>query len=80
LDTLAQVAENKTAGAGETPVAAERRAELAEEQAAAFMQLQQARKAIELQLFAVRQTPENLRRKRVLVQYCQSAQIACPLP
>jgi tetratricopeptide (TPR) repeat protein len=80
LRVLAQVADNHTDGAGETPAAAEFRAELAEEQAAAFMQLQQARKAIELQLFAVRQTPGNLRRKQVLVQYCKSAQIACPLP
>ena len=74
LHVLAQVADNETAGATEF------RAELAEEQAAAFMQLQQAQKAIELQLFAVRQTPGNLRRKRMLVQYCQSAQAACPLP
>jgi tetratricopeptide (TPR) repeat protein len=80
LHVLGLVAENKIAGAGETPVAAEFRAELAEEQAAAFMQLQQAGKAIKLQLFAVQQTPANLRRKRVLVQYCQSAQITCPLP
>ena len=71
LHVLAQVADNDTA---------EFHAELAEEQAAAFMQLQQAQKAIELQLFAVRQTPGDLRRKRVLVQYCQSAQVACPLP
>ena len=74
LHVLAQVADSDTAGA------AEFRAELAEEQAAAFMQLQQAQKAIELQLFAVRQTPGVLRRKRMLVQYCQSAQVACPLP
>jgi tetratricopeptide (TPR) repeat protein len=80
LHVLGQVAENKTAGAGETPVAAEFRAELAEEQAAAFMQLQQAEKEIKLQLFAVQQTPANLSRKRVLVKYCQSAQITCPLP
>jgi tetratricopeptide (TPR) repeat protein len=80
VHVLAQVADNKTAGDGETPAAAEFRAELAEEQAAAFMQLQQARKAIELQLFAVRQTPGNLRRKAMLDQYCQSAQVACPLP
>jgi tetratricopeptide (TPR) repeat protein len=74
LQVLAQVAGNETAGA------AEFRAELAEEQAVAFMQLQQAQKAIELQLFAVRQTPGNLRRKQMLVQYCQLAQVACPLP
>jgi tetratricopeptide (TPR) repeat protein len=80
LHSLAQAAEKNADGAGETPAAAEFRAELAEEQAAAFMQLQQARKAAELQLFAVRQTPGNLRRRQVLVQYCQSAQIACPLP
>ena len=42
LQVLAQVAGNETAGA------AEFRAELAEEQAVAFMQLQQAQKAIEL--------------------------------
>jgi tetratricopeptide (TPR) repeat protein len=80
LHFLAQAAEKNGDGAGDTPAAAEFRAELAEEQAAAFMQLQQARKATELQLFAVRQTPGNLRRRQVLVQYCQSAQIACPLP
>jgi tetratricopeptide (TPR) repeat protein len=80
LQSLAQAAEKNADGAGETPAAAEFRAQLAEEQAAAFMQLQQARKATELQLFAVRQTPGNLRRRRVLLQYCQSAQIACPLP
>jgi tetratricopeptide (TPR) repeat protein len=79
LNSLAQAAEKDADGAGDTPAAAEFRAELAEEQAAAFMQLQQARKATELQLFAVRQTPGNLRRRQVLVQYCQSAQIACPL-
>ena len=80
LHFLAQATETHADGAAQTPAAAEFRAELAEEQAAAFMQLQQARKAAELQLFAVRQTPENLRRRRVLVQYCQSAQIACPVP
>jgi tetratricopeptide (TPR) repeat protein len=80
LRSLAQAAEKKADRAGDTPAAAEFRAELAEEQAAAFMQLQQARKAAELQLFAVRQTPGNLRRRQVLDQYCQSAQIACPLP
>jgi hypothetical protein len=80
LAFLAQAAQKNAKGAGETPAAAEFRAELAEEQAAAFMQLQQAKKAAELQLFAVRQTPENLRRRRMLVQYCQSAQIACPVP
>jgi tetratricopeptide (TPR) repeat protein len=80
LEFLAQAAQENGNGAGETPAAAEFRAELAEEQAAAFMQLQQARRGAELQLFAVRQTPENLRRRRVLVQYCQLAQIACPVP
>jgi hypothetical protein len=74
LRVLAQIAGKDTAGA------AEFRAELAEEQAVAFMQLQQALKAIELQLFAVRQTPGNPRRKAMLVQYCQSAQVACPIP
>ncbi len=74
LHTLAQVK------ADETSASAEFHAELAEEQAAAFMQLQQARKAIEFQLFAVRQTPENLMRRRMLAQYCQSGQIACPVP
>jgi hypothetical protein len=80
LHLLAQAAEKNAGGAGETPAAAEFRAELAEEQAAAFMQLQQAQRAVELELFAVRQTPGNLSRRRVLVQYCQFAQIACPLP
>jgi hypothetical protein len=80
LRSLAEAAEKNADGAGGGPAAAEFRAELAEEQAAAFMQLQQARKATELQLFAVRQTPGNLRRRQVLDQYCQSAQIACPLP
>jgi tetratricopeptide (TPR) repeat protein len=80
LQSLAQAAEKNAGGGGETPAAAEFRAELAEEQAAAFMQLQQGEKAIDLQLFAVRQTPGNLRRRRVLGQYCQAAQIACPVP
>ncbi len=80
LQFLAQAAEKSADGAGETTAAAEFRAKLAEEQAAAFMQLQQAQKATELQLFAVRQTPGNLKRRRVLDQYCQSAQITCPLP
>jgi tetratricopeptide (TPR) repeat protein len=80
LQSLVQAAEKKADGAGDTPEAAEFRAELAEEQAAAFMQLQQTQRGIDLQLFAVRQTPRNLRRRQVLVQYCHSAQIACPLP
>ena len=80
LHLLAQAAEKNAGGAGETPAAGEFRAELAEEQAAAFMQLQQAQRAVELELFAVRQTPGNLKRRRILDQYCQSAQIVCPLP
>ena len=80
LHFLAQAAKKNAGGGGETPAASEFRAELAEEQAAAFMQLQQGKKAIDLQLFAVRQTPGNLRRRRILDQYCQAARIACPVP
>jgi tetratricopeptide (TPR) repeat protein len=80
LPLLDQAAEKNPNGAAGTPAAAEFRAQLAEEQAAAFMLLQQPQRAVELQLFAVRQTPGNLKRRRVLDQYCQSAQVACPLP
>jgi tetratricopeptide (TPR) repeat protein len=80
LPLLDQAAEKNPEAAADTPAAAEFRAQLAEEQAAAFMLLQQPQRAVELQLFAVRQTPANLKRRRVLDQYCQSAQIACPLP
>ncbi len=80
LHALEQAAQTNPYGGSNLPVAAEFRAELAEEQAAAFMQLQQAQRAVDLQLFAVRQTPESARRRQVLAQDCQAAQIACPLP
>jgi tetratricopeptide (TPR) repeat protein len=80
LDAFAQASRKNPYGASNTPVAAEFRAQVAEGQAAAFMQLQQAQRAIDLQRYAVRQTPENAQRRKVLAQDCQAAQIACSSP
>ena len=77
LDALAQAARSNPYGSSDAPAAAEFRAQLAEGQAAAFMQLGQAPRAVELQHFAVQQTPGNARRRQVLLQDCQAAQIAC---
>jgi tetratricopeptide (TPR) repeat protein len=77
LDALAQAARSNPYGSSGAPAAAEFRAQVAEGQAAAFMQLRQPQRAVELQRFAVQQTPGNARRKQVLVQDCQAAQITC---
>jgi tetratricopeptide (TPR) repeat protein len=77
LDALAQAARTNPYGSSDAPAAAEFRAQVAEGQAAAFMQLRQAQKAVELQRFAVQQTPGNARRRQVLVQDCQAAGIPC---
>jgi tetratricopeptide (TPR) repeat protein len=79
LDTLAEATRNNPYGSSDAPAAAEFRAQVAEGQAAAFMQLQQAQKAVELQRFAVQQTPGNARRRQILAQDCQAAQVPCPL-
>jgi tetratricopeptide (TPR) repeat protein len=79
LDALAQAVRSDPYGSSNTPVAAEFRAQVAEGQAAAFLQLGQPQKAMELQRFAVQQTPGNARRRQVLMQDCQAAQVPCPL-
>jgi tetratricopeptide (TPR) repeat protein len=79
LDALAQAARTNPYGSSAAPAAAEFRAQVAEGQAAAFMQLRQPQRAVELQRFAVQQTPGNARRQQVLVQDCQAAQIPCSL-
>jgi tetratricopeptide (TPR) repeat protein len=78
LEVLEQAAQNNPYGNSNTPVAGEFRAQMAEGQAAAFLQLGQAKRAVELQRFAVQQTPENARRRQVLMQDCQAAQVPCP--
>jgi tetratricopeptide (TPR) repeat protein len=78
LDSLAQAARTNPYGGSDTLAGAEIRAQVAEGQAAAFMQLRQPQRAVELQRFAVQQTPGNARRKQVLAQDCQAAQIPCP--
>jgi tetratricopeptide (TPR) repeat protein len=78
LDALALAARNNPYGGGNTPAAAEFRAQVAEGQAAAYLQLGQAQRAVELERFAVQQTPENARRRQVLMQDCLAAQVPCP--
>jgi tetratricopeptide (TPR) repeat protein len=80
LNALAQAARSNPYGSSDAPAAAEFRAQVAEGQAAAFMQLGQAPRAVELQRFAVQQTPGNIRRRQILQQDCQAAKIACPAP
>jgi tetratricopeptide (TPR) repeat protein len=77
---LAQAERSSPYGASNEPAAAEFRAQIAEGQAAAFMLLQQPQRAVELQRFAVRQTPQNDQRRQVLAQDCQAAHMPCPLP
>jgi tetratricopeptide (TPR) repeat protein len=79
LDVLTQAARGDPYGSSDTPAAAEFRAQVAEGRAAAFLQLGQPQRAIELQRFAVHQTPGNARRRQVLMQDCQAAQIPCSL-
>jgi tetratricopeptide (TPR) repeat protein len=78
LDALAHAARSDPFGSSDAPAAAEFRAQVAEGQAAALMQLRQTQRAVELQRFAVQQTPGNARRRQVLDQDCQAAQIPCP--
>jgi tetratricopeptide (TPR) repeat protein len=77
LDALARAARNNPYGNSDAPVAAEFRAQVAEGQASAFLQLGQGQRAIELQRFAVQQTPANAGRRQVLMQDCQAAHIPC---
>lgn len=80
FQSFAQAERSNPYGASNTPVAAEFRAQIAEGQAVAFMQLQQPQRAVELQRFAVQQTPQNAQRRQTLAQDCQAAHISCPLP
>jgi tetratricopeptide (TPR) repeat protein len=79
LDVLTQATRSDPYGSSNAPAAAEFRAQVAEGRAAAFLQLGQPQRAIELQRFAVQQTPGNDRRKQVLMQDCLAAQIPCSL-
>ena len=79
LDALAQASKSNPYGGTGAPAAAEFRAQIAEGRAAAYMQLGQAQRAVELQRFAVQQTPGNARRRQVLEQDCQAAPIPCAL-
>jgi tetratricopeptide (TPR) repeat protein len=60
--------------------AAEFRAQVAEGQAIAYMQLQEPRQAVERQRFALQQTPQNAQRRQLLLDDCNAAHIPCPLP
>jgi tetratricopeptide (TPR) repeat protein len=80
LQSFAQAERSNPYGATNTPAAAEFRAQIAEGQATAFMQLQQPQRAVELQRFAVQQTPQSAQRRQTLAQDCQAAHIPCPLP
>jgi tetratricopeptide (TPR) repeat protein len=66
--------------ASETTAATEFKAQIAEGQAAAYMQLNQPDRAIELQRQAVQLSPENAQRRQVLAQDCQAAGRTCPTP
>jgi tetratricopeptide (TPR) repeat protein len=80
LQALAQAARESPYAGSTTSEAAEFTAELSEQQALVYMEFLQPEKAVELQLRAVRQTPENEQRRRVLAQDCQAAKMACPVP
>jgi hypothetical protein len=80
FQSFAQAERSNPYGASNTAAAAEFRAQIAEGQAVAFMQLQQPQRAVELQRFAVQQTPQNAQRRQTLAQDCQAAHISCPLP
>ena len=80
LDTFTQASNRSPYATSNSAAAAEFHAQVAEGQAVAYMQLQQPGRAVELQRFAVQQTPQNEQRRQVLAQDCQTAQIACPIP
>jgi tetratricopeptide (TPR) repeat protein len=80
LESFIKAAHTSPYTADNSPIAAEFRAQVAEGQAIAFMQLQQPQDAVEQQRLAVRQTPQNAQRRQILEQDCQAAQIPCPIP
>jgi tetratricopeptide (TPR) repeat protein len=67
-------------GKSKNPAAAEFNAQIAEGQAAAYVQLRQLDRAIDLQRQAVQLTPENAERRQVLAQDRQAAGRPCPTP
>jgi tetratricopeptide (TPR) repeat protein len=77
LDAFAQAARRSPYTAGDSS-AAEFRAQIAEGQAVAFMQLGQPQQAVERQRFALQQTPQNDHRRQVLLADCKAVNLPCP--
>ncbi|HEX4650071.1 MAG TPA: tetratricopeptide repeat protein [Granulicella sp.] len=80
LDTFAQAARKSPYGGSNTAAANEFNAQVAEGRAAAYMQLQQPERAIQLQRLAAQMTPQNAKRRQVLAEDCQAAGLACAAP
>jgi tetratricopeptide (TPR) repeat protein len=80
LDTFAQAVRKSPYGGSKTAAANEFNAQVAEGQAAAYMQLREPERAIELQRLAVQMTPQNAKRRQVLAEDCQAAGQACVAP
>jgi tetratricopeptide (TPR) repeat protein len=80
LNTFAEAAHRSPYAASRTAAANEFNAQVAEGQAAAYMQLRQPARALELQRLAAQLTPENTRRRQVLIEDCQAVGSACTMP
>ena len=80
LNTFAQAARKSPYGGSNTAAGNEFNALVAEGQAAAYMQLRQPERAIELQRLAVQMTPQNAKRRQVLAEDCQAAGQVCAAP
>ncbi|WP_158793584.1 M48 family metallopeptidase [Granulicella sp. L60] len=80
LNALSEAAHESPYRESATSAAVEFNAQIAEAQAAAYMQMKQPERAVELQRLAVRLTPESVQRKKVLADDCQAAGITCSIP
>ena len=80
LNTFAEAAHRSPYTASRTAAANEFNAQVAEGQAAAYMQLRQPERATELQRLAAQMTPQNAQRRQVLAEDCQAAGEACAAP
>jgi tetratricopeptide (TPR) repeat protein len=80
LNVLSEASRESPYGGSDTSAVGEFNAEIAEGQAAAYMQMKQPERAVESQRLAVRLTPESVQRRKVLAVDCQAAGIACSIP
>jgi tetratricopeptide (TPR) repeat protein len=80
LHAFEQAADKSPYVGSKTAAAREFNAQVAEGQAAAYMQLRQPERALELQRLAVQLTPLNAQRRQILVEDCQAAGSACTTP